>query len=61
VLQMDEPMASLDPPRRAELGAILRKLTAAGRTLLVTSHDEAFAQQFAARILTIENGRLVSA
>jgi ABC-type polar amino acid transport system ATPase subunit len=61
VLLMDEPMASLDPPRRAELGAILRKLTAAGRTLLVTSHDEAFAQQFAARILTIENGRLVSA
>jgi ABC-type polar amino acid transport system ATPase subunit len=61
VLLMDEPMASLDPPRRAELGAILRKLTAAGRTLLVTRHDEAFARQFAARILTIENGRLVSA
>jgi ABC-type polar amino acid transport system ATPase subunit len=60
VLLMDEPMASLDPPRRAELGAILRKLTAAGRTLLVTSHDEAFAQQFATRILTIEDGRLVS-
>ena len=59
VLLMDEPMASLDPPRRAELGAILQRLTAAGRTLLVTSHDEAFAQQFATRILTIENGRLI--
>jgi ABC-type polar amino acid transport system ATPase subunit len=59
VLLMDEPMASLDPPRRAELGAILQRLTAAGRTLLVTSHDEAFAQQFATRILTIEDGRLV--
>jgi len=33
VLLMDEPMASLDPPRRAELGAILQRLTAAGRTL----------------------------
>jgi ABC-type polar amino acid transport system ATPase subunit len=59
VLLMDEPMASLDPPRRAELGAILQRLTATGRTLLVTSHDEAFAQQFATRILTIENGRVM--
>ena len=59
VLLMDEPMASLDPPRRAELGAILQRLTAAGRTLVVTSHDEAFAQQFATRILQIQDGKLV--
>src|SRR5439155_5615090 len=59
VLLMDEPMASLDPPRRAELGAILQRLTSAGRTLVVTSHDEAFAQQFATRILQIEDGKLV--
>jgi len=54
VLLMDEPMASLDPSRRAELGALLQRLTAAGRTLLVTTHDETFAQQFATRILAIE-------
>jgi ABC-type polar amino acid transport system ATPase subunit len=59
VLLMDEPMASLDRQRRSELGAILQQLTAAGRTLLVTSHDEAFAQEFATRVLTIENGKLV--
>jgi ABC-type polar amino acid transport system ATPase subunit len=58
VLLMDEPMASLDPSRRAELGAQLRRLTDAGRTLLVTSHDEAFANQFATRIITIEGGML---
>ena len=58
VLLMDEPMASLDPSRRAELGAQLRRLTATGRTLLVTSHDEAFANQFATRIVTIEGGKL---
>jgi polar amino acid transport system ATP-binding protein len=59
VLLMDEPMASLDPSRRAELGAQLRRLTAAGRTLMVTSHDEAFSNQFATRIVTIENGQLI--
>ena len=58
VLLMDEPMASLDPSRRAELGAQLRRLTTAGRTLMVTSHDEAFSNQFATRIVTIENGSL---
>ena len=58
VLLMDEPMASLDPSRRAELGAQLRRLTDAGRTLMVTSHDETFSTQFATRIVTIESGKL---
>jgi polar amino acid transport system ATP-binding protein len=58
VLLMDEPMASLDPGRRSELGAILQRLTSAGRILVVTSHDEAFAQRFATRVLTIDGGRV---
>ena len=56
VLLMDEPMASLDASRRAELGALLQKLTESGRTLLVTTHDERFAEDFATRVLTIESG-----
>ena len=56
VLLMDEPMASLDAARRAELGALLRKLAAEGRTLLVTTHDERFAEEFATRIVTMDGG-----
>jgi ABC-type polar amino acid transport system ATPase subunit len=56
VLLMDEPMASLDAARRAELGALLRRLTASGRTLVVTTHDEQFARDFATRVLTIDGG-----
>ena len=59
VLLMDEPMASLDPTRRAELGALLQRLTAAGRTLLVTTHDERFAEDYATRVLHIEGGLVV--
>ena len=59
VLLMDEPMASLDPPRRAELGGLLQRLTSSGRTLIVTTHDETFAQQFATRVLTIAGERVV--
>jgi ABC-type polar amino acid transport system ATPase subunit len=58
VLLMDEPMASLDPSRRSELGALLQRLTSAGRTLFVTTHDERFAEEFATRILTIEDARV---
>jgi ABC-type polar amino acid transport system ATPase subunit len=61
VLLMDEPMASLDPTRRAELGALLHRLTEAGRTLLVTTHDERFAEEYATRVLHIEGGRVVEA
>ena len=56
VLLMDEPMASLDPSRRAELGALLQRLTASGRTLLVTTHDERFAEEYATRVVSIEGG-----
>jgi ABC-type polar amino acid transport system ATPase subunit len=59
VLLMDEPMASLDPSRRAELGALLQRLTVSGRTLLVTTHDERFAEEYATRVLTIENGAVI--
>jgi ABC-type polar amino acid transport system ATPase subunit len=56
VLLMDEPMASLDPTRRAELGALLQRLTASGRTLMLTTHDDRFAEEFATRILMMEGG-----
>lgn len=59
VLLMDEPMASLDPSRRAELGVLLQRLTAAGRTLIVTTHDEGFANQFATRVMTIEGSQVL--
>jgi ABC-type polar amino acid transport system ATPase subunit len=59
VLLMDEPMASLDSSRRAELGALLQRLTESGRTLLVTTHDEQFADKFATRILEMRGGSVM--
>jgi polar amino acid transport system ATP-binding protein len=56
VLLMDEPTASLDPLRRAELGELLRRLLAQGRTLIVATHDEEFARESATRIVRMADG-----
>jgi ABC-type polar amino acid transport system ATPase subunit len=53
---MDEPTASLDPLRRAELGDLLRGLLAQGRTLIVATHDEEFARDCATRIVRMADG-----
>ena len=57
VLLMDEPTASLDPARRGELAATLRRLAAEGRTLLIATHDREFVDACAHRVVVMEQGR----
>jgi ABC-type polar amino acid transport system ATPase subunit len=59
VLLMDEPTASLDSARRAELGELLQGLLRQHRTLVVATHDEEFAGEFATRIVRIRDGLVV--
>ena len=59
LLLMDEPTSALDPARRAGLGETLRELAAAGRALLVATHDHEWAERFADRVVVLEHGRLV--
>jgi len=60
LLLMDEPTASLDPARRAELGALLQGLQRQHRTLVIATHDEDFAQDFATRVVRMRDGALAS-
>jgi ABC-type polar amino acid transport system ATPase subunit len=55
---MDEPTASLDPARRGELGELLQGLLRQNRTLVVATHDEEFAKDFATRVLRVRDGRV---
>jgi ABC-type polar amino acid transport system ATPase subunit len=59
LLMMDEPTASLDPARRGELGETLVQLTKTGRTLIVTTHDDDFAREFASRVIILAEGEVV--
>ncbi len=59
LLLMDEPTAALDPARRFELGETLVALTRSGRTLLITTHDDDFARDFATRVIILAEGEIV--
>jgi ABC-type polar amino acid transport system ATPase subunit len=56
LLMMDEPTASLDPDRRADLGVLLRELAARGRAIVVSTHDDWFAREFATNVLRLVKG-----
>jgi ABC-type polar amino acid transport system ATPase subunit len=56
LLMMDEPTASLDSARRWALGELLRRLASENRTILLATHDEAFATLVATAILRVERG-----
>ena len=58
VLLMDEPTASLDPVRRAELGGLLAELRRRDTALIVATHDEEFARTWATRVLRMRDGRV---
>ena len=59
LLLMDEPTASLDPARRDELAATVRTLSADGTTILISTHDTAFAEACVDRVLLLHDGRVV--
>jgi ABC-type polar amino acid transport system ATPase subunit len=59
LLLMDEPTAALDPARRGALADTLRALAAAGRTLLITTHDVEFAKAVADDVAVMAAGEIV--
>ncbi len=61
ILLLDEPTASLDPARRGELAATLRRLAADGCAVLTASHDEEFVRASAGRTITLASGHVIAA
>jgi len=58
LLLMDEPTASLDLARRSELGTLLQELQRQHRSLLIATHDEDFAREWATRVVTLRDGQV---
>ena len=55
LLILDEPEQRLDPDGRAEVAALLTEYVADGGSLLMASHDDAFAEASGAELTTMES------
>jgi phosphonate transport system ATP-binding protein len=55
----DEPVASLDPTRAAEVLGLLGRATDSGGTLVVTLHQPQLARDHCTRAIGLREGRLV--
>lgn len=57
---LDEPTRGVDFRLKDELGRFLQEETVKGRTVIVVTHDVEFAAEYAARIVMMSSGRVVS-
>ena len=60
VLLLDEPAAGMDPRSRADLRVMLRDLTSAGTTVLVSSHILGELEEMVDGIVVMARGRAVT-
>ena len=56
----DEPTGNLDPERSWELMELLVRINELGTTVLVVTHEKDLVNQFSKRVVTIDQGRIVS-
>ena len=59
VLLFDEPTSALDPEMVGEVLAVMRDLARGGQTMIVVTHEMAFAREVADRIVFLDGGRVV--
>ncbi|MCC8182463.1 MAG: ATP-binding cassette domain-containing protein, partial [Clostridiales bacterium] len=56
----DEPTGNLDPERSYELMCLLEKINQLGTTMLVVTHERDLVNCFNKRVISIDNGRVIS-
>ncbi len=58
ILVADEPTGNLDAAYAAELGELFRSFNQVGVTVVIATHDEAFAARLKPRLVALKEGRL---
>ena len=56
VLLMDEPTSALDPEMVGEVLAVMRELAEEGLTMVIVTHEMAFARDVSSRVIFIDQG-----
>ena len=61
ILLFDEPTSALDPELVGEVLNVIKQLAKEGVTMLLVTHEIAFAKEVATRIIFMENGKIAVA
>ncbi len=59
ILFFDEPTSALDPELTGEVLKVMRQLAEEGTTMVVVTHEMAFARDVASRVVFMDGGRIV--
>ncbi len=59
ILLLDEPLANLDAPLRAEFSSLIRQLNRRGQTIIHVTHDYSEAIALATDVAVMHQGRIV--
>ncbi len=59
VMLFDEPTSALDPEIVGEVLSVMKALAAEGMTMVVVTHEIAFAREVADRVIYMDEGRIV--
>ena len=59
ILYFDEPTSALDPELTGEVLKVMRQLADEGTTMVVVTHEMAFARDVASRVVFMDGGRIV--
>ena len=58
VMLFDEPTSALDPEMVGEVLEVMRELAHEGMTMVIVTHEMAFAREVSSRVLFMEEGKL---
>lgn len=58
VMLFDEPTSALDPEMVGEVLAVMKELAAEGMTMVVVTHEMAFAREVGTRVLFMDEGQI---
>ncbi|MFI7127865.1 amino acid ABC transporter ATP-binding protein [Nonomuraea sp. NPDC050153] len=59
VILFDEPTSALDPELHAEVLQVMRELAREGMTMVVVTHETAFAREVADRVVFVDGGTVI--
>jgi len=59
IILLDEPTSALDPELTGEVLAVIRQLAEEGMTMLIVTHEMAFARNVSNKVVFMENGNVV--